>query len=219
VAKRIDPDTIVRKARLNRARTRSRQDIVEAAILLFSERGYNATTIRDIAKSVGMLPGSLYAHMDDKEGLLVEIVERGIDSFLAAVEPIVKLADPPDVRLRKAVKAHIEVIADNLQQTLVVFHQWRYLTLERQASIVQKRDRYEQQFLRVIREGMEQGVFPRQLDPHVATLSVLGMLNWVPEWYSADGPYTANELGERLATFILSGLLEPARRPDASQSK
>jgi AcrR family transcriptional regulator len=187
----------------------SRQRIVTEAVRLFSEQGYAATTIRDIARGVGLLPGSLYAHIDDKEGLLVEIVEGGIDKFLAAIESVVDSPEPADVRLREAIKAHIRVIAENVDQTSVVFHQWKHLAPDRRADIVGKRNRYEEIFTRLIQDGVESHAFGQHVNPRITVLAVLGMLNWVPEWFSPQGPETADEVGERLADLVLSGLLEP----------
>src|SRR4051812_40615760 len=98
---------------------RPREFILEAATQLFSEKGYAGTTMRDIARAVGVLPGSLYAHIDSKETLLLEIVESGIDRFLTIAEGL----DPAHrsvERLRSAVRMHLAVVAENPQRTLVV---------------------------------------------------------------------------------------------------
>src|ERR1700733_6544477 len=89
-----------------------REAILEAAVTLFGRRGYAGTTMRDIAGEVGILPGSLYAHIDSKETLLDEIVELGIESFLAIEEAIPK-SSPIVAQLRSAIKAHVAVAAEN----------------------------------------------------------------------------------------------------------
>src|SRR3954465_3398213 len=114
---------------------RAREQILEAATRLFSQKGYAGTTMRDIAKAVGVLPGSLYAHIDGKETLLLEIVESGIDRFLAAAADLEPNAEASD-RMRSAIKAHVRVVAENPQRTLVVFHQWRFLAGPNRARIV-----------------------------------------------------------------------------------
>jgi AcrR family transcriptional regulator len=119
-----------------------RDPILEAATDLFSESGYTGTTIRDIATVVGVLPGSLYAHIANKETLLLEIVETGIDRFLAVTASLDPTASPVEL-MRLAIKAHVDVVAENPPRTLVVFHQWRYLTGSNRARIVDKRRRYD----------------------------------------------------------------------------
>jgi TetR/AcrR family transcriptional regulator, cholesterol catabolism regulator len=183
-----------------------RDTILEVATGLFSEAGYAGTTIRDIAKVVGVLPGSLYAHIDNKETILLEIVETGIDRFLAAVTAV----DPnlgPAERMRLAIKSHMEVVAENPQRTLVVFHQWRYLTGPNRERIVDKRRRYEDLFKAIMNDGIPTGDFSANLDAKVAVLSILGALNWSAEWYHADGPQGPDEIGDLLADALLWGIV------------
>jgi AcrR family transcriptional regulator len=190
--------------------TRPRDGILGHAARLFGEQGYPGTSMRDIANAVGLLPGSLYAHIDDKEGLLVEIVETGIDKFLAAAESVEGEGAPADRRIRGLIEAHIGVIAENALQTSVVFHQWKHLSAVRRSVVVSKRNRYEDFFIRTVEDGIASGVFSEALDARIAVLSILGILNWVPEWFSADGPDTPEDVSERLADVVLMGL---AARP------
>ncbi len=183
-----------------------RENILDVATLLFSENGYAGTTMREIANAVGILPGSLYAHIDGKETLLFEIVETGIDRFLGATTAIAAIDEPVD-RARAAIKAHLAVVAERPERTLVVFHQWRYLTGPNRARILDKRKRYEDFFVSLVDEGIKAGVFSSRLDSKIAVLSILGSLNWAAEWFKPDGPAGPDEVGERLADTILWGLL------------
>jgi len=185
---------------------RPRGVILEAATQLFSEKGYAGTTMRDIAKAVGVLPGSLYTHIDGKESLLLEIVEAGIDRFLAAEDLMNGEATVAD-RVRAAIKAHVSVVAENPERTLVVFHQWRFLSGPNRGRIVEKRRRYEMIFTQLMDEGVADGTFNAQLDPRIAVLGMLGALNWTAEWYSPEGPIPSETIGERLADTVLGGLL------------
>jgi AcrR family transcriptional regulator len=184
-----------------------RESILEVATQLFSETGYAGTTMRDIANAVGVLPGSLYAHIDGKETLLLEIVESGIDRFLSATSVIDGKADAGE-RMREAIKAHVSVVAENPQRTLVVFHQWRYLTGDNRARIVEKRRRYEEVFRSIMVDGAKAGAFADKLDTKIAVLSILGSLNWTAEWLRPDGPAAPAEVGERLADALLFGILK-----------
>src|ERR1700691_2761327 len=130
---------------------RPRTAILEAAIGLFGKRGYNGTTMRDIAQQVGVLPGSLYAHISSKETLLDEIVELGIDSFLA-IEASLPSNQPVLQRLRHAIKAHVRLAAENPGRSLVVFHQWRFLTGQNLNRAINKRRRYQQLFVKLVDE-------------------------------------------------------------------
>lgn len=180
--------------------------IINASVRLFGQQGYTGTSMRDIAKEVGVLPGSLYAHIDSKETLLLGIVDEGITDFLAAVEPIVELPLPAEERIRRAIRAHVEVVADNPERSLVVFHQWRFLSEPNLAIAVEKRRRYERAFVNIFESGVAEGVFEKTLNKRIAVLTILGALNWTPEWYSARGPSTASQLGDMMADSLLSGL-------------
>lgn len=187
-------------------RTNPREVILDVATRLFSETGYAGTTMRDIANAVGVLPGSLYAHIDGKETLLFEIIESGIDRFLAAAAEIDEFSDPAD-KMRAAIKAHLRVVADSPERTLVVFHHWRYLTGKNRKSILDKRRRYEEIFTRLLEDGIAGGAFDSKLDAKVARLSILGSLNWSAEWLKPNGRASTEQVGERLANTILHGLL------------
>jgi AcrR family transcriptional regulator len=185
---------------------RPRTAILEAAIGLFGKRGYNGTTMRDIAHQVGVLPGSLYAHISSKETLLDEIVELGIDSFLA-IEASLPSNQPVLQRLRLAIKAHVRLAAENPGRSLVVFHQWRFLTGQNLNRAINKRRRYQQLFVKLVDEGIADGTLAPAVDSKIAVFTILGALNWVPEWYSPTGHYSPPEIGDRLADLLLDGLI------------
>ena len=185
---------------------RPRSTILNASIRLFGQQGYTGTSMRDIAKEVGVLPGSLYAHIDSKETLLLEIVDEGIMGFLSTVEPIVDLPLPAEERLRRAIRAHVEVVAESPERSLVVFHQWRFLSEPNLTTAIEKRRRYERAFVRIFEGGVSDGVFEKTLNKRVAVLTILGALNWTPEWYSPSGAATASQLGDMMADSLLSGL-------------
>ena len=93
--------------------------ILQAATRLFGERGYPSTSMRDIGDAVGLLAGSLYSHISSKEALLFKIVDTGLDRYLDAVTPIATSDDPADVRLREAIRAHVRLVADNVEGVIV----------------------------------------------------------------------------------------------------
>jgi AcrR family transcriptional regulator len=188
--------------------SRPREAILEAAIILFGKRGYTGTTMRDIAKEVGILPGSLYAHISSKETLLDEIVEMGIESFLSIEAMLQQSASVID-RLRTAIKAHATIAAENPGRSLVVFHQWRFLTEPNLTRALNKRRRYQQLFVKIIDEGIADKSFDSGLDSKAAVFTILGALNWIPEWYSPAGPFSPSEIGDKIADILIKGLLYP----------
>ncbi len=189
-----------------------REAIIDVAVRLFGEKGYNATTMRDIAKAVGILPGSLYAHIDSKETLLIEIVEKGIERFLAIDRLLAASEESPQARMRIAIREHIKVVAENPERTLVVFHQWRFLSGPNRARAIAMRRRYAKAFMKILNDGIANGDFNSQLDARLAVFGILGALNWTPEWYSPSGPMSAEEIGQKMADSLINGL-----RPSSSR--
>lgn len=183
-----------------------REAIMDAAMHLFGKQGYNGTSMRDIARTVGVLPGSLYAHIASKEALLVEIVDDGIHRFLAAVRPHVESDVTPAEKLRSMVIAHLAVVADNPERSLVVFHQWRFLGYGNIQAAIGKRHDYEQAFIGVIDDGIKSGAFRANLNRRIAVLTILGALNWSPEWLSPDGTLSPEEVGGVIADTLLMGV-------------
>lgn len=184
---------------------RAKGSILEASTRLFGAQGYAGTTMRDIATAVGVLPGSLYTHISNKEALLLEIVEAGIDQFLT-LGPTVDAQDEPEGALRTLIRGHVEIVAENPERTLVVFHQWRFLGGESLQRVVEKRRQYEELFTALVERGISSGAFDADLDVRVTVLVILGTLNWTPEWYSPTGPETPEQLGNRIADTLVNGL-------------
>ena len=173
---------------------------------LFGKQGYTGTSMRDIANAVGVLPGSLYAHIESKEALLVDIVADGIGRFISAVEPFAAATGSPSDRLRAMIVAHVEIVADNPERSLVVFHQWRFLGSENVPAAIERRRSYEKTFAGVVEEGVAAGVFKRGMNLRIAVLTILGALNWTPEWFSPDGRLAAKDVGELMAGTLLGGI-------------
>ena len=186
----------------------TRQAILDAATTLLGERDYPATSIRDIARAVDLLPGRIYDFIENKEAILYEIVATGINRFVSIVDTIADDRQQPDVQLRRAIIDHVKLVSENPGGVLVVFHQWRYLGTDNRRRVVALRHRYEQFFRDNVEAGIADGVLRKDLDVRYAVLSILGALNWVPEWLAQNDPQT-DYYAENLADVLLSGLAAP----------
>jgi len=193
-----------------------RDAITSAAVRLFGAKGYNGTTMRDIAQEVGMLAGSLYAHIDSKENLLAEIVRSGIEPYIEILQGLEGLQQTPSEKLRAYIVNHVKVVAENPERTFVVFHEWRFLKEPERTMAVTMRRRYAQGFTQIVRDGIACGEFSAELVEHVAVFSIIGALNWIPEWYSPDGPSSPEAIGNQLADTLIGGLRKRSSRSKAS---
>jgi TetR/AcrR family transcriptional regulator, cholesterol catabolism regulator len=177
-----------------------REQILDQAARLFSERGYHATSMRDIGEATGMLAGSLYAHIASKEDLLYQIVLAAAHQFLGGAEALRAEVLSPEERLRRAMRAHVGVVAEGREHARVFHHEWTALTGRRQAEVRRLRDRYEALWDEIVRE------LPGVTDAKFARLLVLSAANWTYTWYRAEGPLSPEEVADRFTDLLLHGL-------------
>ena len=206
--------------------TTRRQAIEDAASLLFRERGYAGTSVRDIARAVDIQGASLYAHVTSKQEVLWSIVERMAARFESAADSI-EAEDPGQAALGRGaylialVRAHAGVITDDVERASVFIHEWRALQGDRRSEIARRRDAYEERFRAVIADGVRTGVFSVP-DPVVAAAYILTALNALVGWYQPDGRLSARAIADIYAELSLravgvgndsAGPSEPARPP------
>src|SRR5947207_13582678 len=141
---------------LEQPQTRKDQ-IYEVAERLFSERGYHATTMREIARELQIEGGSLYSHISGKQDLLYEIVLRGSEQFLRAAQAVIANGGPAREQLRELMYRHLAIMAASTARAIVHFHEWRHLEPARQAAILARRDEYEGYVRQIIRSGIAGG--------------------------------------------------------------
>jgi len=182
-----------------------RQQIENAASALFRERGYAATSVRDIAQALNLQGGSLYAHVASKEDVLWSIVSRAADRFQADVGPLAQWDTPAPARLRQMITAHVAVVTSEQRDAVVFLHEWRFLSHDRREQMAGRRDAYEALFRKVIGDGVESGDFAR-IDPRMSAMAILSSLNGIASWYRRDGELSAEQISERYAAFFLRAL-------------
>ena len=187
--------------------TTRRQQIEAAASALFRERGYAATSVRDIAQALNIQGGSLYAHVASKEDVLWSIVSRAADRFNAEVGPIAADHTPmlATTRLRAMIRAHVEVVTSAQRDAAVFLHEWRFLSPERREQMAARRDAYEALFRQVIAAGSAAGTFAA-VDPRLTATAILTALNGMATWYRPDGQLTAQEIADHHADLFLRAL-------------
>ena len=190
-----------------RERARYR-DLLAIATDLFARLGYERTTVRELADAMGIESGSLYSHISSKEDLLREIIVHNANEYFERSQAALAHLGGADERLRALCRAHMRVMTDERSACLVYFKEWRKLPEPVRTEIAGLRKQYEETFEGVIRAGSEEGAFGR-VDPRWGALVVLSTLNWTFEWYSPDGPLSADEVADQLVDVLLSGLRRP----------
>jgi AcrR family transcriptional regulator len=186
-----------------------KSELTRQAARLFAEKGYHGTSIGDLAEAMGVQKGSLYAHIDSKADLLWEVARDGATAFHAALDTVPdELLAPEKIRL--ALRAHLRVIAEQLEIATVFIREWRYLEGERRNEFLAERRRYEDRFRALFREGRELGGLRTDLDDGTATLLALSAANWAYTWLR-PGTDT-DDLADRFFAFMLDGMRGYATR-------
>jgi TetR/AcrR family transcriptional regulator, cholesterol catabolism regulator len=180
-----------------------RDELTRQAARLFAEKGYHGTSIGDLAEAMGVQKGSLYAHIDSKADLLWEVAREGAAAFHAALDGLDDTL-PATEKIRLALRAHLRVVAEQLDVATVFIREWRYLEGERRDEFVAERRRYEERFRALFREGRELGELRTDLDDATATLLALSAANWAYTWIRPDTDTDA--LAERFFDVLLDGM-------------
>lgn len=162
-----------------------RQPLLDAAARLFSTRGFDATSVRDITAAIGMQSGSMYYHFKSKEQLVLAVHEAGVAHIKAAVTTaLADATDEPWNRLEVACAAHLEALLDGTDYAQVVAPQFvRALPRRLQRRLIRQRDSYEQLFGTLI----EALPLASDVNRHYLRLGILGSLNWALSWYHQGG--------------------------------
>ncbi|QYN25492.1 TetR/AcrR family transcriptional regulator [Amycolatopsis sp. DSM 110486] len=176
--------------------------ILERASELFHERGYSATSIRDLADAVGISSSTMYHHFTNKQEVLHAIVSRFMTDFVDATVPVLRDESlSPGERVRRVVRLHLE-LSDDRRPELLVGNPIRYaLDPAQQAEGIKLQTAYHDAFHDVLAEGVAAGEF-RIEDVTVTTMALLDMLNGVREWFAPSGRLTRDTIVAQYTALV-----------------
>jgi AcrR family transcriptional regulator len=196
---------VARKKSLDEGRV-PREEILQRASLLFYERGYGETSIRDIAEAVGLSSSTMYHHFANKQDVLYAIVSRYMSDFVDATVPILKDATlTPAERIRHVVRIHIE-LSDDRRPELLRGNPIRYaLDPAQREHGTRLQIAYHDAVRDTIAEGVQAGEF-KVADVTITTMTVLDMLNGIREWFSAAGRLARDEVVARYTDLVFTML-------------
>lgn len=194
----------------------SKMDILAAAGALFREKGYAATTIRDIAVEAGIRLGSLHYRYPNKIAILEEMMGRGMEEAMDILRKIRKQERDPEQRIKKSILAHVRLLVGGTDDVFVLLYEWRSIGGRPKRAIIRKRDAYEALWAEMLRDAVKAGVLKRDLDLGLLRRFVLGGMNWFPQWFSATGSDTPEALAEKIWEMLSDGI---AQRKDKKLRK
>ncbi|MBB3051560.1 AcrR family transcriptional regulator [Prauserella isguenensis] len=177
-------------------------DIRAAALELFTDRGFRATTMADIGAAVGMRGPSLYKHVESKQDLLARIMTTTMEALLAGYRTAVASSDDPVERLRRATEAHVRYHARHRLEAFVGNREIRSLVDPHRARVLALRAEYEHAFRCLVADGVAAGVF--HVDSvRLASYAVLDLGMGVSAWYREDGELAEDAVVWQYSTFAL----------------
>ena len=190
----------------------SLDEIIRAAAKVFQTKGYHAATVQDIADEVGILKGSLYHHVESKEDLLYLIVREPIARMYQTMSEIVADDLPAAEKLRRAILAHLEAFDGHYPHLFVYLREREEMRRRFREQFKLSPKQYERFWQQIVREGMKSGEFSTDLDVQIVSYGLLGMLNWLYQWYRPQGRLTPREVAEQFTTMALTGLAAPGSK-------
>jgi len=190
----------------NAKQTLREESILQAAAACFGEQGYRATTLEAVAERLGISRVTLYRYCPSKEELLIRVFERSIAIFQRGLQQICSQEIPPEEKVRQIIRHQVRLMADHRNFLSVFFSEEIHLPPEMAQRARAERRAYDALIEKVIREGVETGRFA-QLSPKLLSFAILGMCNWLYQWYQPEGPMAVDEVARIFITLIEHGYL------------
>jgi len=175
--------------------------VLDEAARLFRTRGFEGTSVREIATAVGMLPGSIYCHFETKEALLVAVYVKGVQQMVEAVQSAVAGLTDPWERLEAACVAHLEAILQDDDYAQVVVRVRPADVPVAHESLIGLRNSYEDLFTGLIKDLP----LARGTDRRVLRLMLVGAMNWSQTWYRPDGRFNPRAIARKFIALLRQG--------------
>ena len=184
----------------------SRENILQAAALIFQQKGYHATSMQDIADAVELKKGSLYHYVESKQDILFALLNEALELILERLQYVAEQNISPEQKIRQATRAYFSFLAENPSLSSVLLLEYRSLEEDYKKLHIPRRDQVDQIWREFITEGTARGDF-HDSEPGLVSKALLGVLNWTITWYREDGPLSAEQIADQFIDLFLVGLL------------
>lgn len=176
--------------------------LLSAAAHLFRDKGFDRTTVRDIAASVGIQSGSIFHHFKTKEDILYAVMEEVIHFNTERLRQAVACHETGKEQLRALIRAELQsIVGDTAEAMTVMVTEWRCLSADKQTRALKLRSIYEQLWLDVLSDLHKQGAFTS--DPFIMRRLLTGMTGWAPNWFDREGPLSLDDLADIMLARVI----------------
>lgn len=186
-----------------------RRELLDAAVAVFSERGYRAASMSDIAAELGMGKASLYHYVGSKEEVLIELYEDVLRENVIAARRIAESERTALQALRELIVDRVAYTCRNRELLRVFFEEEAELPARQQSRLLSVRHEYEGTLAEILARGVAAGEFSLPTTPTIFVNTILGAANWTYKWFQPDGPLSPEELGAQMASILLATLASP----------
>ncbi len=183
-----------------------KQRVLESAVTLFAERGYDATSVSDIVEHAGVTKGAMYHYFTAKEDLLLEIYRPLLNEQITNLDTIMAANLTATERIRRISQSTIETTASRAREVAVFSRDSTRLGAAGLEELQHQWQRYQDTVRGVIREGQASGEFSNIASPLVISWALFSISNSIPSWFNPEGAKSATEIAEEFSSFILAGL-------------
>ncbi len=184
-----------------------KRQIIDVSLNLFEKKGFKSTTIRDIAKEVGLTQGSLYYYFRSKEEILYEMIHDYLELITKRIKIITAERATGSEKIRSMIKEIMRHMGQSKAYITIFFKEKNLLPENLLNKVIKKRDAIEQIVVDTLIEGMKSGEF-KTLDPKMAAFAMLGMCNWASQWFKEGGRLTVDEISEIFTEIFLNGIVK-----------
>lgn len=182
-----------------------KEQIAITARTLFREKGYAATSMRDLATEVGIEAASLYNHFPSKEKILQEICFRMAEEFNHSLHITDHISSDALQWLDKAIAIHTRLVLENKEAAGVFFDEWKHLSEPYKSDFEKMRKSYENRFVEKIIEGQQAGLF-KSCKARLFVLNLFGAMNHIYQWYDPAGSMPPAQIASEISQIFLTGL-------------
>jgi AcrR family transcriptional regulator len=197
---------------------RGKKNVFEVAAEVFHRKGYDNTSMSDVAEAAGLTKAGLYHHVSSKESLLYTVLDSGLDLTESYVmKPLEAIADPIE-RLKTMIELHLRLVLEerNLEVTGLL-HECKTLAPADRTRINRRKKEYVKMSTNVIADAIRKYNIT-DVNPKLAAFALLGMLNWTYQWYKPSGSHSREEIVTQFQNIFLNGILGHAWTEHAAKA-
>jgi TetR/AcrR family transcriptional regulator, cholesterol catabolism regulator len=194
-------------AKIKRNRNGTRKDVIIAkAAKLFREKGFSATSMRDLAEHVGVEAASLYNHISSKAEILQEICFKTANNFMSHIEEVDANPNKTAIeKIQEILRFHIKQMLDNYEEVYVSDREWKHLTDPYLSNMQSQRRAYRQRIALVIEEGIRKGEI-KPIDAPTAVLIMLHAVSGIESWHRSKKKIAGEVLEDNMVQILVDGL-------------